>query len=54
LKVIDFHESQQGQHAIKGNLEATHYNPRSFNHSKMADVQTSEVGAKLTSVDIGL
>jgi hypothetical protein len=26
---------------------------RTFNHSKMADVQTSEVDAKLASVNVG-
>jgi hypothetical protein len=29
------------------------FQPRTFNHSKMADVQTSEVNAKLASVNVG-
>jgi hypothetical protein len=37
-------------HAIEGNFEATIFNPVASNQSKMVDVHTSEVDAKLVPV----
>jgi hypothetical protein len=46
--MIDFYGIQYGSHAIESDLDAIIFNPRRFNHSKMSDVQTSEVYAKLS------
>jgi hypothetical protein len=47
-KFIDFYEIQQGSHASEDNLDY-----RSFNHYKMANIQTSEMDAKLEPVNMG-
>jgi hypothetical protein len=46
-QIENFYEIQLGGHAIEGGLDACFFKSCSFNHSKMADVQTSEVDAKL-------
>jgi hypothetical protein len=46
--LVDFYEIQYGDHATEDDLDACCYN-----HSKMADVQTFEVGAKLAPVNVG-
>jgi hypothetical protein len=50
---VDFYEIQLGGHSIEGDLDAVLFNPVPSNHSKMADVHTSEVDAKLAPVNMG-
>jgi hypothetical protein len=45
--LVDFYEIQYGGHVIEGDLDAIHFNPRTFKHFKMAGVQASEVDAKV-------
>jgi hypothetical protein len=53
LKVlVDFHGIRQASYAIKDALDAMVLS-RSFSHTKIADVQTSEMDAKLTPVNAG-
>jgi hypothetical protein len=52
-QLVDFYEIQYAGHAIEGNLEAVHFNPVSSTIPNMADVQTSEVDAKLAPVNMG-
>jgi hypothetical protein len=51
--MLDFCEIQLEGHATEGDLDAMLFNSPSFNLSKMADVQTSEVNAKLTPLRLG-
>jgi hypothetical protein len=44
---------QQGGHANEGDPSAIIFNPIASTVPKMAEVQTSEVGAKLAPVSIG-
>jgi hypothetical protein len=52
-QLVDFYEIQYGGYAIEGDFDAVLLS-RTFKHSKMADVQTSEVDAKLAPVNVGL
>jgi hypothetical protein len=48
-----FFKIQYGRHTIEGNLEAIIFNAVVCNHSKMADVQTTKVDAKLAPINAG-
>jgi hypothetical protein len=50
--LVDFYEIQYGDHATEGDLDAVIFN-FSFNDCKIADVQTSELCAKLALVNVG-
>jgi ferredoxin-fold anticodon binding domain-containing protein len=52
-KLINVHEIYQGAHATEENLEAIVFKSRSFNYSEIADVETSDVFAKLEPLKIG-
>jgi hypothetical protein len=51
-KISRFYEIRKGSHATESNLDAI-FLMRTFNHSKMADVRTSEVDEKLPPVNVG-
>jgi hypothetical protein len=46
-QLADFHEMQEEGHAIKAD------NTSSFDHTKIADVRTSEVDAQFAPVKVG-
>jgi hypothetical protein len=50
-QMVDFHEIPQEGHVIKGELDATFFQSRSFNLSKMADVGTPEIDLKQSTWD---
>jgi hypothetical protein len=52
MESIDFHEIQHVGHAILGDLDLTLLIFRSFSCLKTADVQTSEVTAKIAPVNV--
>jgi hypothetical protein len=45
-QLVDFHETLQGGHATKCDLDTIDFKSRNFNPSKMWDVIFSEVDAK--------
>jgi hypothetical protein len=47
-QLVDFHEIQQGGHAIEDEPEAIFFQSYSFNHFERVEVQTSEGDAKPT------
>jgi hypothetical protein len=53
LKQLDFNEIQQRGRATEGDLGAICFNPVASTISKLADVQTTEVDAKLESFNVG-
>jgi hypothetical protein len=55
-QLVDFYKIHKEVHAIEGDLDAVLFNPVPStipNHSKMAEVQTSEMDAKLAPVNMG-
>jgi hypothetical protein len=51
---LDFHELRHGSYAIKDDLDALIFNTVASTIPKIADIQTSEMNAKLTPVNFGL
>jgi hypothetical protein len=51
-QLVDFYEIQHGGHAIEGNLEQTFFLPVASAVPKMADVQTSDVDAEHTPLNV--
>jgi hypothetical protein len=49
---VEFYEIQQGGHAIEGDIDNHNFWSNSFNHSKISDIQTSQVDAKLAPVNL--